>query len=114
MHVATRTRTFTESVIRGMTRLAAQHDAINLAQGYPDFPAPTMLKEAAKEAENYRDESDHKHHQAFYFDLGELCVELALVLSSVAILTKRSGYWYGGMAIGLIGLVVVAMGFFAH
>ena len=31
---------FTESVIREMTRLAMEHDAINLAQGFPDFPAP--------------------------------------------------------------------------
>jgi aspartate/methionine/tyrosine aminotransferase len=50
MHVATRTRTFTESVIRGMTRLAAQHDAINLAQGFPNFPCPDVLKEAATRA----------------------------------------------------------------
>ena len=42
-----RTATFTESVIREMTRLANQHDAINLAQGFPDFPMPTPMKEAA-------------------------------------------------------------------
>src|SRR5579862_3663194 len=41
---------FTESVIREMTRLAMQHGAINLAQGYPDFPALESLKEAAVEA----------------------------------------------------------------
>jgi aminotransferase len=38
---------FTESVIREMTRLAQQHDAVNLAQGFPDFPAPEAVKEAA-------------------------------------------------------------------
>jgi aminotransferase len=48
MHHAQRTRTFTESVIRGMTRLADKHDAINLAQGFPDFPAPEVIKEAAR------------------------------------------------------------------
>ncbi len=47
---AARTRNFTESVIRGMTRLARQHDAINLAQGFPDFPAPALLKQAATRA----------------------------------------------------------------
>ena len=35
-----RTRDFTESVIREMTRLAVRHGAINLAQGFPDFSAP--------------------------------------------------------------------------
>jgi aminotransferase len=41
---------FTESVIREMTRLAMKHGAVNLAQGFPDFPAPRELKEAAKRA----------------------------------------------------------------
>ena len=41
---------FTESVIREMTRLAVQHKAVNLAQGFPDFPAPEILKNAAREA----------------------------------------------------------------
>ncbi len=50
MHTATRTHGFTESVIRGMTRLASQHDAINLAQGFPNFAAPHVMKEAAARA----------------------------------------------------------------
>ena len=41
---------FTESVIREMTRLALQHGAINLSQGFPDFPAPAEIKRAAQEA----------------------------------------------------------------
>ena len=50
MHTASRTHGFTESVIRGMTRLASEHDAINLAQGFPNFPCPDVLKEAAAKA----------------------------------------------------------------
>ncbi len=41
---------FTESVIRDMTRLANHHGAINLGQGFPDFAAPAALKEAAAQA----------------------------------------------------------------
>jgi aspartate/methionine/tyrosine aminotransferase len=41
---------FTESVIREMTRLAMEHKAVNLAQGFPDFPAPAEVKEAAVRA----------------------------------------------------------------
>jgi aspartate/methionine/tyrosine aminotransferase len=41
---------FVESVIRDMTRLSIKHDAINLAQGFPDFPAPLELKRAAADA----------------------------------------------------------------
>jgi aspartate/methionine/tyrosine aminotransferase len=48
--VSRRAASFTESVIREMTRHAALHDAVNLAQGFPDFPCPPELKEAAKAA----------------------------------------------------------------
>jgi aspartate/methionine/tyrosine aminotransferase len=41
---------FTESVIREMTRLSLQYNAINLAQGFPDFPCPAELKNAACDA----------------------------------------------------------------
>jgi aminotransferase len=48
--IASRTERFTESVIREMTRLILEHhprDGINLAQGFPDFPAPQAVKDAA-------------------------------------------------------------------
>jgi aspartate/methionine/tyrosine aminotransferase len=48
--VSHRTRFFTESVIREMTRRALRVGAVNLAQGFPDFPAPLEVKEAAKRA----------------------------------------------------------------
>ncbi|ABS54691.1 aminotransferase, class I and II [Methanoregula boonei 6A8] len=43
---------FTESVIREMTRLSLQYGAVNLAQGFPDFPCPDELKAAACQAIN--------------------------------------------------------------
>jgi aminotransferase len=50
--IAQRATTFTESVIREMTRIANQYEAINLAQGFPDFPMPAPMKEAACAAIN--------------------------------------------------------------
>ena len=47
---ANRTLGITESVIREMTRLSLRHNAVNLAQGFPDFPAPQMVKDAACQA----------------------------------------------------------------
>jgi aspartate/methionine/tyrosine aminotransferase len=41
---------FTESVIREMTRLAQRHGAVNLSQGFPDFAAPLAIKQAACDA----------------------------------------------------------------
>ncbi len=48
--VADRVQHFPESVIREMTRIAAKHDAINLAQGFPDFDPPQDIVDAAREA----------------------------------------------------------------
>ena len=48
--ISNKTRLFTESVIREMTRRALACGAVNLAQGFPDFAAPAELKEAAKRA----------------------------------------------------------------
>jgi len=45
-----RVELFVESVIRDMTRLSLRHNAVNLAQGFPDFPAPEELKQAAASA----------------------------------------------------------------
>ncbi len=44
---AQRTSTFNESVIREMTRIAHRTGAVNLAQGFPDFPMPAPMKDAA-------------------------------------------------------------------
>lgn len=67
--LSTRTERFTDSVIRRMTRVANQYNAVNLSQGFPDFEPPKAitdrLSEVAKEgphqyaltwgAKNFRD-----------------------------------------------------------
>jgi len=50
MQTASRTHGFTESVIRGMTRLANEHGAINLSQGFPNFQPPEVMIEAVTRA----------------------------------------------------------------
>src|SRR5580700_999972 len=49
-YLSARVEHFTESVIRDMTRQAILYGAVNLAQGFPDFPAPAEVKRAAQEA----------------------------------------------------------------
>jgi aminotransferase len=48
--ISAKAEAFAESVIRDMTRLAMRHEAVNLAQGFPDFSCPAELKAAACEA----------------------------------------------------------------
>src|SRR5258708_20679753 len=47
---ARRTRSFGTSIFTEITALAAAHDAVNLGQGFPDFAAPSFIKEAAMRA----------------------------------------------------------------
>jgi len=56
--IGSRLDNFTESIIRKMTRIANQYNAINLSQGFPDFDPPQELKEALKQAS---DEGPHQY-----------------------------------------------------
>jgi aspartate/methionine/tyrosine aminotransferase len=49
-HISNKAASFTESVIREMSREAAKYSAVNLGQGFPDFPAPLDIKQKAVEA----------------------------------------------------------------
>lgn len=48
--ISRKAASFTESVIREMTREALKYDAVNLGQGFPDFAAPEDIKQKAMEA----------------------------------------------------------------
>src|SRR4051794_32179625 len=50
MQLAHRLAGFGTSIFTEMTRLAVEHQAVNLGQGFPDFPAPAFIKEAAVRA----------------------------------------------------------------
>jgi hypothetical protein len=51
-------------------------------------------------------ESHYVHAQANRLDLGHLGLELALVLCSVAVLSKQRGFWYSGITVGILGALV--------
>jgi len=61
-------------------------------------------------AEEKLAESHHAHEIANCLDFGELGVEISLVLCSIAVLTKRRGFWYVGMACCLVGVLVALSG----
>jgi len=64
----------------------------------------------ALEAESQRKlvESLREHSRGDRLDMAELGVELALVLCSIAVLTKLPSFWYSGIAVGIIGGIVAA------
>jgi hypothetical protein len=69
-------------------------------------------REEEDEAKKLEEESHRAHHRADRYDLGELGVELALVLCSLAVLTKRAPFWYSGIGFGILGSCVAITGLF--
>jgi len=68
--------------------------------------------DVSKEAKNLEDERDLTVRQADRFDGGEALLEIGLVICSITLLTKRKGFWLGGVFIGAIGVALAATGFF--
>jgi hypothetical protein len=64
-----------------------------------------------EQASEEKKESDFHHHRGSFLDLGELGIQLALVLCSIAILTKRSSFWIGGIVVGVLGLGIALWAF---
>jgi uncharacterized protein DUF4337 len=69
------------------------------------------IEEQAKDLEK---ESALEQRKANRFDLGEVFLEIALVISSLALLSRKRFYWCLGIASGIAGLVVAATGFLLH
>jgi hypothetical protein len=72
--------------------------------------ADQIFQAGAEEAEKYRKEAEHMHHLGNRYDLAELGVEIGLVLCSLAILTKKRNFWYGGMGCSAIGSALMLWG----
>jgi len=67
------------------------------------------FEERAKEKKSH---SEHIHHVSDRYDFGELSVQIALVLCSIAVLTKRATFWYAAMAFALFGIIVTLTGLY--
>jgi Domain of unknown function (DUF4337) len=69
------------------------------------------ISEKAKELEAERDLASYR---ADRFDAGEVFLEMGLVICSITMLTKKSFFWFSGIAIGAVGVVLAATGFLLH
>ena len=70
--------------------------------------------EVEEQAKDFEAESARAQRKADRFDLGEVFLEIALVISSLALLSKKLVFWFLGIASGLVGLGVAVTGYFMH
>jgi hypothetical protein len=90
----------------------AANKQAELAREY-EAEAEKLDHEAKELDENIKEEqekSHHAHRKSDFYDLGEMGVELALVVCSVAILTRRRGFWIAGLALGAVGAALGLIG----
>lgn len=80
-----------------------QHEATEL-----DEKAKAIVEKSEEKIKG----SHAVHKKAELFDLGELGLQLGVVLCSLAILTKARGFWFVGLVSAVVGAVVSAEGQF--
>ncbi len=71
-------------------------------------------KDIQGEARNLESEVQRASRRADRFDLGEVFLEIALVVTSITLLTDKRAYWYFGFVLAAIGLICAASGFLIH
>ncbi len=81
--------------------------AEKIAKGYKDHQDKWAddLKEEQEKAEGLQTKVEQAEARADRFDLGEALLEIALVVSSITLLTKNRMYWLLGLGFGLIGIL---------
>jgi hypothetical protein len=69
------------------------------------------ISEKAKEFENERAVVSRREDR---FDAGEVVLDIALIICSLTLLTKRKAFWHSGMVIGVVGFFIGLSGFLIH
>jgi hypothetical protein len=72
------------------------------------------LKEIEAEAHGMEGEGAMAQRRANRFDLGEVCLDAAIVIASLTLLTRRREFWMLGIVIGITGLGIALSGLFVH
>jgi hypothetical protein len=85
-------------------------EAERLTREAEEFEKESLAKK--KESQELVKESHLIHQRSTWFDIGELGLEMSLILCSIAVLTKRAPFWYTGIVCAVIGVSVAAAGFF--
>ncbi|MBA4188298.1 MAG: hypothetical protein C0467_09860 [Planctomycetaceae bacterium] len=68
--------------------------------------AGKRAEEAKSKAKAFRDEAEHVHHQADRLDIAHLLAEVALVVCSIALLTKKKSFWLAGILAAVVAISV--------
>ncbi len=88
---------------------ALQEKYVKEAERYTEEKA-----EAKKEAEKLKSERLMVEKRGDGYEAGEVVLEIALIICSFTLLTKKKAFWYGGMLLGIVGILIAFSGFLIH
>jgi hypothetical protein len=74
----------------------------------------TDQEKIQEEARGLEAEVELFTHRANRYDLGETLLEVGLVICSITLLTKRRAFWFAGIAFGIAGVALTALGLLYH
>jgi Domain of unknown function (DUF4337) len=112
-------RRHTDELFVDLTSVEATTDAAGLAKLREKYSGEaTRYKDEQKDIEDKAHEMEadvaHERNRADRFDLSEVFMEVGLVITSITLLSGRRIFWYLGMTLGVVGIVVAATGFVVH
>lgn len=96
-------RRYESEIARDVLAAAKDPKAAEYEKNFAKYEKDT--DEIEKEAKVLEEESHLNGRQTFRYELGEVFLEIAIVLASVAILSKRKDIWLGSIGVGLVGVV---------
>ena len=112
-------RRHTDELFVDLTSVEATTDAAALTKLREKYSGEaTRYKDEQKEIEDKAREMEadvaHERNRADRFDLAEVFLEVGLVITSITLLSGRKTFWYLGMFLGVVGIVVAGTAFFVH
>jgi hypothetical protein len=112
-------RRHTDELFTDLTSVVATTDAASLAKLREKYSGEAArYKEEQKGIEEKANEMEaevgHERNRADRFDLAEVFLEVGLVITSITLLSGRKLFWYLGILLGVVGIVVAGTAFFVH
>jgi hypothetical protein len=112
-------RRHTDELFTDLTSVEATTDAAALAKLREKYSGEAArYKEEQKGIEEKANEMEaevgHERNRADRFDLAEVFLEVGLVITSITLLSGRKIFWYLGILLGVVGIVVAGTAFFVH
>jgi hypothetical protein len=112
-------RRHTDELFTDLTSVVATTDAASLARLREKYSGEAArYKEEQKgieeKANEMQAEVGHERNRADRFDLAEVFLEVGLVITSITLLSGRRIFWYLGILMGIVGIVVAGTAFFVH